>query len=125
MIPLENPLKILLAPCLSPSPTCSVLSFLIFYLFFSNYSSSTSAVNPFPSDPVKDSTVFIAPWKVFFTNDLVPFAIPFPIPKGPFSNSSAGNYIKSLKPDPIFWTNETGLPKIVRLPIRGRMVLKI
>lgn len=125
MIPLENPLKILLAPFLRPYPTCYVLSFLIFYLFFSNYSSSTSAVSPFPSEPVKDSTVFIAPWKVFLTKDLVPLAIPLPIPKGPFSNYSAGSSIKSLNPDPIFCTKETGLPKIERFPMRGRIVLKI
>ena len=34
VIPFENPLKILFAPCLRPYPTCSVLSFLIFSLFF-------------------------------------------------------------------------------------------
>jgi hypothetical protein len=76
-------------------------------------------------DPVNDSTVFMAPWKVFFTNDFVPFAIPLPIPNGPFSNYYAGSSMRSLNPEPIFWTKETGLPKIDKLPINGRIVLKI
>jgi hypothetical protein len=51
-------------------------------------------------------------------------AMPLPIPNGPFSNYYAGSSIRSLNPEPIFWTKETGLPKMERFPIKGRMVLK-
>jgi hypothetical protein len=38
---------------------------------------------------------------VFFIKDPAPFAIPFPPSKAPLLKPSVGNYIKSLKPEPI------------------------
>jgi hypothetical protein len=62
---------------------------------------------------------------VFFIKDPAPFAIPFPPSKAPLLKPSVGNYIKSLKPEPILWANESGLPKMAKFPIIGNITFLI
>lgn len=53
--PFLNPFAMLLAPFANPPNTCSLLSFLIFYLYLANWWSwSTRSVIPLPKDPVID-----------------------------------------------------------------------
>jgi hypothetical protein len=62
---------------------------------------------------------------VFFIKDPAPFAIPFPPSKALLLKPYVGNYIKSLRPEPIVWANESGLPKMAKFSIIGNMTFLI
>lgn len=59
------------------------------------------------------------------TNDPAPRASPLLPSNGLTLNPSDGNYMRSLKPEPILWAKESGLPKIARFPIIGKITLEI
>ncbi len=62
---------------------------------------------------------------MFFIKDPAPFAIPFPPSKALLLKPYVGNYIKSLRPEPIVWANESGLPKMAKFSIIGNMTFLI
>jgi len=69
-----------------PSITCSGLFYFICSLWWRYSSSKDKEANPVDIESVTTYTELKVPLRVFLSNDPVPFAIPNPPSKGPWTN---------------------------------------